>query len=401
MPDPKPRILFVDDEPALLDGIRRLLHRDYALAFAGSADDALAVIARDGPFAVVCADMRMPGRSGVDLLSDVAERHPGTVRLMLSGNADQATAVDAINRGRIFSFLNKPVTRERLVEAIDSALRMHALLESEKVLLERTLAGSVQTLIEILGASLPEQFGRAVRLRALARRFGPTLGGHAWRLEMAAMLAPIGWSTLAPETLEKIARRQSLGPEEEAQRRRVSEVSARLIANIPRLEPVAEVVRYAAKGFDGTGLPEDGRKGMALPVDARILRLLGAMLDACADGVDEAAALARLRYRAVEFDPALLAGLAAAIAPGGAVSDGPAATTIVEDLPLAELTLLHAGDVLLTDLLLADGTLALARGTVMTDILFAKLRHMAELRPFQLPVVVRRESPVAAAPLAA
>jgi response regulator RpfG family c-di-GMP phosphodiesterase len=400
MSDAKPRILFVDDEPALLDGIRRLLHRDYALAFAGSADEALAVIAKEGPFAVVCADMRMPGRSGVDLLSDVAERHPETVRLMLSGNADQATAVDAINRGRIFSFLNKPVTRERLVEAIDSALRLHALLESEKVLLERTLAGSVQTLIEILGASLPEQFGRAVRLRELARRFGPALGGHAWRLEMAAMLAPIGWSTLAPETLEKIKRRQPLGPEEEAQRRRVSEVSARLIANIPRLEPVAEVVRYAAKGFDGSGVPEDGRKGMALPVDARILRLLSAMLDASADVVDEAAALARLRHRAAEFDPALLTRLAAALAPA-AEAGAPAPTRIVEDLPLAAFTLLHAGDMLLADVLLADGTLALARGTVMTDILVAKLRHMAELRPFQLPVVVRRESAVASAPVAA
>ncbi|MFX6036372.1 hypothetical protein ABTE74_23565, partial [Acinetobacter baumannii] len=72
---------------------------------------------------------------------------------MLTGNADQSTAMEAINRGHIFGFLTKPVARDTLAASFDGALRQHAVAAAEKDVLERTLAGTIRILVEILAAT--------------------------------------------------------------------------------------------------------------------------------------------------------------------------------------------------------------------------------------------------------
>jgi DNA-binding NtrC family response regulator len=84
------RILFVDDEPHLLDGLRRALRpirREWNTAFAGGGEEALVVLARE-PFDVIVTDMRMPGMDGAALLHEVVERYPNMLRLVLSGQSD-------------------------------------------------------------------------------------------------------------------------------------------------------------------------------------------------------------------------------------------------------------------------------------------------------------------------
>jgi len=102
------KILFVDDEPNVLSGLQRTLRNDYPLDIAQGGEQALAILQNKGPYAVIVSDMRMPGMSGLELLAQVEAKSPDTVRMMLTGNADQKTAVDAINRGHIFRFMTKP-----------------------------------------------------------------------------------------------------------------------------------------------------------------------------------------------------------------------------------------------------------------------------------------------------
>lgn len=116
------RILLVDDEPGLLSGLRRRLRGQYAVDVAGSGMEALARVREQGPYAVVVSDMRMPGMDGAELLEQVARHAPDTVRIMLTGNSDQQTAVDAVNRGRVFRFLNKPCPPGALELALDEGL---------------------------------------------------------------------------------------------------------------------------------------------------------------------------------------------------------------------------------------------------------------------------------------
>jgi putative nucleotidyltransferase with HDIG domain len=116
--------LFVDDEPMLLSGLRRLLRplRDeWRMSFVESADAACALLANE-PYDVVVSDIRMPGRSGVDFLTEVAKRWPDTVRIILSGEADLDTACRSVRVSH--QFLSKPCDLDGLRATITRACRL-------------------------------------------------------------------------------------------------------------------------------------------------------------------------------------------------------------------------------------------------------------------------------------
>src|SRR3974390_879800 len=102
------RILLVDDDRSVLDGYRRGLSREFLIETAVGGQEALSLIGNNGPYAIVVSDMRMPGMNGIQLVSSVKNSSPDTIRIILTGNADTDTAVDAINEGNIFRFLTKP-----------------------------------------------------------------------------------------------------------------------------------------------------------------------------------------------------------------------------------------------------------------------------------------------------
>jgi HD-like signal output (HDOD) protein len=122
------RILFVDDEPHLLDGLRRALRpirREWNTAFAGGGEEALAVLARE-PFDVIVTDMRMPGMDGAALLHEVVERYPNMLRLVLSGQSDLESV--AKSAGVTHQYLSKPCSIEALKDAVNRAVSLHELL---------------------------------------------------------------------------------------------------------------------------------------------------------------------------------------------------------------------------------------------------------------------------------
>ena len=79
------KILFVDDEPAVLDAYKRLLHREFDVNTALGGEEALLAIHEHGPYAVVISDMRMPGMNGAQLLAQVCRTAPDTIRMLLTG----------------------------------------------------------------------------------------------------------------------------------------------------------------------------------------------------------------------------------------------------------------------------------------------------------------------------
>jgi DNA-binding NtrC family response regulator len=92
----------VDDEVNILSGIARQQRKRFDIWTAVGGKKGLEVMKEEGPFAIVVADMNMPGMNGIEFLSEVRKCYPDTVRMMLTGNADQQTAVDAVNQGAIF-----------------------------------------------------------------------------------------------------------------------------------------------------------------------------------------------------------------------------------------------------------------------------------------------------------
>ncbi len=162
-PSPKdagPAILLVDDEQAILDGLRRQLRKRFSVSTATSGAAGLDALESQN-FAVVVSDMRMPGMDGAAFLAQVRARYPDTVRLLLTGQADTQSAISAINEGQIYRFLTKPCPPDMLLSALDSAVELHRLVTAEKELLEKTLRGTVQTLTSTLSLAHPQAFARA------------------------------------------------------------------------------------------------------------------------------------------------------------------------------------------------------------------------------------------------
>ena len=93
------RILFVDDDPNLLAAFQRSFRKQYSFDTALGGAEALELVRSKGPYALALVDMRMPGMDGVELLENIRRISPDTVRMMLTGNADQQTAADAVNPG--------------------------------------------------------------------------------------------------------------------------------------------------------------------------------------------------------------------------------------------------------------------------------------------------------------
>lgn len=118
------RIIFVDDEQRVLDGIRRFLYlmrAEWHMSFAGSGPQALEIMARD-PFDVIVTDVRMPGMDGTELLARVRELHPGVVRIVLSGQSDRDLTLKAAVSAH--QYLSKPCDAESLKLTIMRAVAL-------------------------------------------------------------------------------------------------------------------------------------------------------------------------------------------------------------------------------------------------------------------------------------
>ena len=169
------KILFVDDEPNVLEAYQRNLRKRFAIETATSGEQALGLMSQRGPYAVVVADMQMPAMNGVEFLIQAQQRAPDSVRLMVTGNPDQKTAVEAVNQAHVYQFLNKPCPPDMLALALDNAIGQHQLITAERELLEKTLNGSINVLTGILASAEPISFGRGERLRDYMRAFARSL----------------------------------------------------------------------------------------------------------------------------------------------------------------------------------------------------------------------------------
>ena len=378
------RVLFVDDDSNILAGYRRQLRKRFDLHTAASGAEGLETLKAKGPFAVVVSDMNMPEMDGLQFLKRVNERSGDTVRIMLTGNADQKTAVDAVNEGKIFRFCNKPCPPDTLAETITSGLQHYRLITAERQLLERTLAGSVKVLLDVLAMVDPKSFGATARLRDWMRRMVNELGlDQAWEYDLAAMLSPIGRLTLPQEIQEKMDRGETLSGPERDILARIPGTTRDLIANIPRLEKVSEYLYYQGKGFDGSGFPREEIERKQIPMGARMLKVIVDLKAACGSGDPGPEAFAKLEARATLYDPGILALARKCLLKDGAAGGGGGGPQ--KPIRLAQL---QPGHRLAADIRTQDGQLLLAGGQEVTKMVVQKLTNLHDVRPIKEPIMV-------------
>jgi FixJ family two-component response regulator len=235
----RPLVLFVDDEPAVLEALAVNLHRGFRVVTAPSGEAGLAKLDAEQGFSVVVSDMRMPKMDGAAFLALARDAQSEAVRVLLTGHTDIESAVRVVNHGQIFRFLTKPCGRDTLRSTINDAVTQHRLITSERVLLEQTLRGSIKMLVDVLAITNPTAFGRANLIKSRVLELAGLLGvTETWQLELAALASQLGAIVLPHELCEKIERGHALTNEEERVVSRAPEMTEQLLANIPRLEVV-------------------------------------------------------------------------------------------------------------------------------------------------------------------
>jgi CheY-like chemotaxis protein len=340
----RPKILCVDDEPQVLEGLKDRLRRHFEVITTTNGFEALKLLA-DGDVPVVMSDMRMPMIDGARFLTLAREHAPDTVRIVLTGQADVTSAIQAVNGGQVFRFLVKPCAQEDLLSALDAAVEQHRLRISERVLLEETLRGAIATMVEVLTLADPAAFGRATRIRqhvtAIASRAGMEL---SWELVSAALLSQIGSLTIPAGDVERLPL-----------------VADRLLAQIPRLESIRQLLRHAGPK-DLAGDAEDGSRPanlLRIAIDYELLE---------SQEMEPELAVATLRGRGRRYDPVLLDALAAALG-------AQATSRRLREVALADLC---GGMTMAADIKSRGGQLLIARGAPATPSLLARLRSLPE-----------------------
>ncbi|MGC2064212.1 MAG: response regulator [Thermodesulfovibrionales bacterium] len=130
------RILCVDDEPNVLNALKRLfLDEDYTILTASSGQEGISLLERE-QVQLVISDYRMPSMNGVEFLTEVYNRWPDSVRIVLSGYADTASIVSAINDGQVYKFIPKPWNDDELKVTIANSIERYFLFKKNRQLTE-------------------------------------------------------------------------------------------------------------------------------------------------------------------------------------------------------------------------------------------------------------------------
>lgn len=375
-------VLFVDDDPNMLAGVVRNLRGRFQVQTALGAEQGLTAVRQRGPyapFAVVVADMQMPGVNGIVFLSRIAELAPLTVRMMLTGQADQQTAIDAVNMGNIFRFMTKPCSVELLKMTLDAGVEQFRLVTAEKDLLAKTLGGSVKLLTDVLAMAQPKAFGRAARVRRLAQQLASRRGIEPmWPIEIASMLSQVGCVTLPENVLDQVYRAKALTTGEQAMFLGHPKVGSELVANIPRLGCVAEIIAYQEKRYDGSGPPDDGKEGEQIPHGARVLKLALDFDALLASGNDERQAAREIERRKGWYDPDLVRCLTGAL-------------NVHLEYEEREVNVEQMADGMILDehIISCDGDILITRGNEVTSALRHRLANYLLVRGIKQPIRVR------------
>jgi response regulator RpfG family c-di-GMP phosphodiesterase len=273
MAAPSEKILFVDDEPLVLEAYRRQVGRKFQIECAAGGEEALLMLKGQESYAVIVSDMHMLGMDGIQLLTKARELSPDTVRMMLTG-ADHQTAINAVNEGSVFRYLSKPCPAPTLEAALDAALAQYRMAVAERTLLSTTLTGAVKILTGVLATVRPVAFGRTERVRTTVRRIGKKLlPNQTWRCELSALLSQMGCIGIPEDVLARAYAGRRLEAKDELLYLQHPQAGYELVKNIPRLEEVAQIILQQDKNFDGTGNPDDGVAGEQIPLEARILKV--------------------------------------------------------------------------------------------------------------------------------
>lgn len=316
--NPPPRILLVDDESAVLDGLQTYLGRAFDITTATRGEAGLEALQSGSPFEVVMSDMRMPGMTGIEFLEKARAISPRTTRLLLTGWADVDTTVAAVNQGGVFRVIMKPAMPDVITEALQAAASAFRASAPTPVAAPvagdgdagLALAGGVRALLKMLASAQPQAAARAGRVRQLVRPLCERLGGDAGQVEIAAQLSQLGTLSLPAPLVSKLFEGRPLSDEEQAAVDNVPALSAQGLEDMPRLEEVRTILSHVSDRFVADDEDRRRPEGERIPWGARVLKVVLDFDRLTSQRLAGPDAISVLRVRRGWYDPAILSEFA-------------------------------------------------------------------------------------------
>jgi response regulator RpfG family c-di-GMP phosphodiesterase len=309
-------LLFVDDEPNVLKALRRLFHNEnYEIYLASGGAEGLDIL-RQHAVDLIISDMRMPEMSGAEFLAHAVEQWPETVRILLTGYADLQSTIDAVNKGRIFSYCNKPWHDEELKLLVRNALEQKRLREERERL--SAIIRKQNDELKMLNEHLEEKVEqRTAQLRntlkqldqantSLKRQYADSIKAFSRIIEMRPGIKS-GHSKYIAENAHSVAKKMNLDEEdvknivyaglllqigkmtlpddilaqpfyvmharEKTHYLKHALEAAPLLKGLAQLNAAVTLIGYQYEYYDGSGSPE-GLVGRDIPLGSRILTVI-------------------------------------------------------------------------------------------------------------------------------
>ena len=377
------RILLVDLQGGSLAARKSDLGAEFEVVVVTQPVEAAALMGQSPPFAVVVCNCGDAENGGVAFLSEAFEHAPKTTRILVVPRDRAEIIFEAVNRDHVFAFVPEDSSPDSFLHTIESAAKQHAALMSEADLLEKTFNGSLQLLTEVLALAAPTQFSRSQKLREYIHQVGIEMKlDNLWELETAAMLAPLGYVTLPPSLLKKVNAAEELTSDEQQVVARLPVTTSQLIAHLPRLERVAEMIRYQNKDYNGKGFPSDTVLGEQIPQGGRILKVLNDLLDLEAKKKFKPTAMTMMKDRFGSYDPVVLDAAHTCLVLKATTPD-------MADLQALGVADVKAGQLLMENAETKDGMIILSAGSRITKLAMERLRNYAELGVLKEPIYVK------------
>jgi response regulator RpfG family c-di-GMP phosphodiesterase len=286
---------------------------------------------------------------------------------LLTGHTNLVDAARTVNEGGIFRLLLKPVDAETMATALRDCVTQHRLVIGQRELLEETLQGSVNALMDALSLANPGAFATATRTRRTAAAVLERVPApDRWAAELSVLMLQLGALSLPPALVHKLGTAEPLDESEQRLVDDLPNVAGRLIDGIPRLSAVADAIRDSRAFWDGTG--PGGHAGVAIPYGSRLLHLVRDYDVLLQSGATAEIACLTLRARTGRYDPALLNALSEA------VQDESFGTVVA--VALADLRI---GMVLAAAVHSGAGTLLVNIDQEVTESLMSRLHTFASL----------------------
>ena len=374
------KILCVDDEDSILRGFQLNLRKDFELHLARDGVEGLEVFDKEGDFALVLSDMRMPRMNGAEMLAEIKKRDHEVSTILLTGHTDFDSAMAAVNDGNVFRMLSKPCPPERLIKVLNDGLEQHDLVRSKRILLDQTLRGAVDALAESLSTAKPLFFGRVQRVRKLANKLAKFLEVvNSWRVDVASVFSQIAYIGLPENITEDVYYKRKVSSQVRQLLTTFPEDTQKILDKIPGFEDVGEILKRieVQPRFE-----EQDPKG---------IRMCASVLRAALDfdyyeeqGHDKHLILGTLKNRQDDYDPSVIEALDKMIS----LSDS---NSRLEDVTVKQLSL---GMRLVEELRMKDGFLVATAGSYIDRQLFKVIRNYFSCydeNPFPESIQVRIE----------